>query len=69
MRLKGYRKWSIIAGVIVVGVVFRLANLLSGAEFVTLIQTTVVAFVSGNGVEHACTYFAPANQPDNPDAR
>jgi hypothetical protein len=62
----GLRKWSVVGVVILVGTSFRVANLISGAEFVQLVSTVVVAFVGGNATEHFCGAFA-RNRPDNPD--
>ena len=48
----GLRKWSIMALVIVIGVVFKLADELNGVEFVSLLKHSVIAFMGANSVEY-----------------
>lgn len=50
--LNGFRKWSIMAAVLLVGIIFRTCSFLNGAEFVDLISTTSVAFFGTNAAEH-----------------
>lgn len=48
----GFRKMILMLIVFVVGIVFRLNNLINGSEMVDLFKTTTIAFMSANGVEH-----------------
>lgn len=50
--LSGFRKFIVMVVLIIVGIVFRVADLLNGAEFVNLLSGTVIAFFSANTVEH-----------------
>lgn len=50
--LNGFRKLTIIAVLILVGVIFRVTGHLTGMEMVELLRYTVVAFMAGNTVEH-----------------
>lgn len=50
--LNGFRKFSIMVLLIVVGVIFRVTDFISGAEFVDLLKATTVAFMATNGIEH-----------------
>ena len=50
--LSGFRKFAIMFLLIIVGIIFRIFNLLTGAEFVDLLSATAVAFMSANGIEH-----------------
>lgn len=50
--LNGFRKFAIMAAVLVVGIIFRIVNLVNGAEFVDLIKFTAIAFFGTNGIEH-----------------
>lgn len=50
--IQGFRKLIVMLMLIVVGVVFRLENLISGSDFVNLLQGTAVAFMASNAVEH-----------------
>lgn len=50
--LNGFRKFTVMAVLIIVGVVFRLTGHLSGTEMVELLRYTAVAFMAANGVEH-----------------
>lgn len=53
--LFGMRKFIIMIMLYIVGISFRLANLLSGSEMVDLFKATTIAFFGANGVEHLVT--------------
>ena len=53
--IKGLRKWSIMFLLVVVGIIFRVTDLLSGVEFVALLKGSAIAFFSSNAVEHIKT--------------
>lgn len=53
--IKGLRKWSIMFLLVVVGITFRIAGLLTGVEMVALLKGTAIAFFSSNAVEHIKT--------------
>lgn len=48
----GFRKFLIMLFLYTVGVVFRVKDLISGAELVDLFKATTLAFMGANGVEH-----------------
>ncbi len=48
----GMRKFILMMILYIVGIVFRLMNLVSGAEMVDLFKATTIAFMGANGVEH-----------------
>lgn len=48
----GFRKFLLMLLVYLLGVIFRLKDLINGAEMVDLFKTTTIAFMSANGVEH-----------------
>jgi len=48
----GMRKFILMVILYLVGIIFRLENLLSGAEMVDLFKATTIAFMGANGVEH-----------------
>ena len=50
--LNGFRKFSVMVILIVVGAVFRMYNLITGSELVTLLEATAVAFFGANVGEH-----------------
>lgn len=50
--LNGFRKFTIMFLLIVIGVTFRITDFVSGQEFVDLLKGTAVAFMAGNGLEH-----------------
>lgn len=50
--LNGFRKWTIMASVLVIGSVFLIKKYLTGAEFVSLIVPCTIAFFGINGIEH-----------------
>jgi len=51
----GFRKFLLMLLLFIVGITFRLADLVSGAEMVDLFKTTTIAFMGANGVEHLMT--------------
>ncbi len=50
--LNGFRKFIIMLVLVLVGIVFRVTDFISGAEMVDLLKHTAVAFMAANGVEH-----------------
>lgn len=48
----GFRKFLLMLLVYALGVIFRVQDLINGAEMVDLFKTTTIAFMSANGVEH-----------------
>jgi hypothetical protein len=48
----GFRKFILMMFLYVVGIIFRVKNLLSGSEMVNLWSNTTIAFMGANGVEH-----------------
>ena len=50
--LSGFRKFTIMFLLMVVGASFRIYGYISGAEMVDLLKFTVIAFFSANGLEH-----------------
>ena len=50
--LNGFRKFTIMLLLMVVGISFRISEHISGAEMVDLLKFTVIAFFSANGLEH-----------------
>ena len=50
--IQGLRKWSIMFLLVVVAIVFRVTDLLTGIEFVSLLKGTAIAFFGSNAVEH-----------------
>lgn len=65
----GFRKFLLMLLLYIVGIVFRLNNLVTGAEMVDLFKTTTIAFMGANGVEHLVTavkdYMGNKVQADN----
>ena len=53
--LNGFRKFTVMILLMLVGVVFLISGHLSGSEFVKLLSSTAVAFMSANVVEHIST--------------
>jgi hypothetical protein len=51
----GFRKFILMMILYIVGIVFRILGLLSGAEMVDLFKATTIAFMGANGVEHLVT--------------
>jgi len=50
--LSGFRKFIIMVALLIVGIIFRITDLLNGTEFVNLLSGTVIAFFSANTMEH-----------------
>lgn len=50
--LNGFRKFTVMMILVVIGVTFRLSGYLSGAEMVDLLRYSAVAFMSANSIEH-----------------
>lgn len=48
----GFRKFILMMILYIVGIIFRIKNLLSGSEMVDLFKSTTIAFMGANGVEH-----------------
>lgn len=48
----GFRKMLLMLIIFIIGVVFRVKDLINGTEMVDLFKTTAIAFMSANGVEH-----------------
>lgn len=48
----GFRKMLVLIMLYIVGVVFRIQNLINGAELVDLFKTTTIAFIGANSIEH-----------------
>lgn len=55
--IRGLRKWSIMFMLVIVGIAFRMSDLLTGVEFVSLLKGTAIAFFSSNAVEHVKDVF------------
>jgi hypothetical protein len=63
--IKGLRKWSIMFLILVVGVIFRLTDYISGLEFVALVKGTAIAFMSSNAVEHVKKIFTKEDMSED----
>lgn len=50
--LNGFRKWTIMAGIMLISSGFLALGNLSGAEFVDLHKVIIPVFLGANGVEH-----------------
>lgn len=50
--LNGFRKFSVMVLLMLIGVGFRISGHISGQEFVELLRYTVVAFMGTNALEH-----------------
>jgi hypothetical protein len=50
--LSGFRKFTIMMLLIVVGIMFRIVGYVDGAEFVDLLKGTAIAFFTANVGEH-----------------
>lgn len=50
--LNGFRKFTIMILLMMVGIIFRLTGHLTGEEMVNLLSGTAVAFMASNSVEH-----------------
>jgi hypothetical protein len=53
--ISGLRKFTIMFVVLAVASGFRIAELLSGTEFIDLVKVTVVSYMSTNAAEHLTT--------------
>lgn len=51
----GFRKFIAWFGLFLVGIIFRVNNLIDGPAFVDLMKSTFMGFVAANGVEHIMT--------------
>ena len=67
--VQGLRKFIIMAAILVVGIVFRVENFVSGGEMVDLFKNVAIAFMAANSVErigetikHYVTSKLPAGQ-------
>lgn len=56
--LFGFRKMICWIALFVVGIIFRLNNLLDGAQFTDLAKATFLGFVAGNSVERVVTVIS-----------
>ena len=65
--IKGLRKWSIMFLLVVVGIIFRVTELLTGVEFVALLKGTAIAFFSSNAVEHVKAAFTKKKEDMSED--
>lgn len=65
--IKGLRKWSIMFLLLLVGIVFRMTDLLTGVEFVSLLKGTAIAFFSSNAVEHVKSAVASKKEDMSED--
>lgn len=63
----GLRKFLAWFGLFVVGIVFRVENLIDGKQFVDLMTAAFTGFVAGNTTEHLVTvvkgYFDSKGKP------
>lgn len=63
----GFRKFILMLALYLVSVVFRVKDLITGGEMVTLLSNTTIAFFGANGVEHLMTtvkeYINAKGQP------
>lgn len=50
--LNGFRKFTMMVAILFIGILFRMWNFVTGAEFVELISTTAIAFFGTNAAEH-----------------
>lgn len=50
--LNGFRKFSVMMTLVMVAIIFRVYEFISGSEFVDLLKNTAVAYMSFNGLEH-----------------
>lgn len=50
--LFGFRKLLLLLLICLIAVIFRLKELINGAEMVDLLKSTAIAFIGANGVEH-----------------
>lgn len=50
--LNGFRKFTVMFMLIVIGTIFLVTKHLNGAEFVELLKYTAIAYMGSNGLEH-----------------
>ena len=50
--LNGFRKWSIMFCILVIGSIFLIKKYISGAQYIDLIVPTALGFFAINGLEH-----------------
>lgn len=62
----GMRKFILMMVLYIVGIVFRIKDMLSGAEMVDLFKSTTIAFMSANGIEHLVTGVKAVMAGKNP---
>jgi hypothetical protein len=48
----GFRKFLLMAFVVVIAIVFRVKDYIDGAEMVDLLKNVSIAFMGANGIEH-----------------
>ena len=48
----GLRKTIVMFALLLIGIVFRIEELINGEQLVTLLQSTTIAFFAANSVEH-----------------
>jgi len=51
----GFRKFLALLALYVLGVIFRIRNLIDGGQFVDLLKNTTISFFAANGLEHITT--------------
>jgi len=56
-KILGFRKFIIIALILIVGIIFRISGMLNGIEFVELIKVCAVGFFGANLTEHITKAF------------
>jgi hypothetical protein len=67
-----FRKTLLVSILYVVGIIFRVTNLIDGAQFVDLLKGVTVAFLASNSFEFATSsvrsYMGNQGQTPTPDA-
>lgn len=58
----GFRKFILMLFLYLIGIIFRISDLINGAEMVDLFKTTTLAFMGANGVEHIITSMKPKDK-------
>lgn len=48
----GLRKTIVMFALLLIGIIFRMENLINGEQLVALLQSTTIAFFAANSVEH-----------------
>lgn len=54
--LMGFRKFLAWFSLFIVGIVFRIDNMISGEQFVDLVKATFAGLVAGNMTEHLVSF-------------